>query len=246
MPLHPVLTGRLALLDRLDSHPYARLTVGGDDVHGYEHGDALVWTAHGPWGPVAASLGDPDAALEVLGQLADSGTLADTRWLHLPRVPAETAARRLPVVIQDDWDFLWTTTAPEPVLPGEAAVRVLGPEEYPAVDAVLDEALPHSTSRPSDPRIRHWYGISEGDRLVAVAGDRSAHDIGFLAGIGVAADRQGRGYGAALTAAVTRLLLAEYGVCSLGVMADNTGAIRLYQRLGYTNAIARTSVRLTD
>ncbi|MBV1850376.1 GNAT family N-acetyltransferase [Catellatospora tritici] len=245
MPLHPVLTGRPALLDRLDAHPYARLTAGGAEVHGYEHDGALVWTALGPWGPVAASLGDTHAAIEVFGQLADAGALAQTRWLHLPRVPAEAVARRLPVVIQDDWDFMWTTLAPQP-LPGEASVRALDPDEHAAVDAVLDEALPHSTSRPGDPRIRRWYGISEGDRLVAVAGDRSAHDVGFLAGIGVAADRQGCGYGAALTAAVTRLLLAEFGLCSLGVMADNTGAIRLYQRLGYTNAIPRTSIRLTD
>ncbi|GHJ48560.1 hypothetical protein Cs7R123_59020 [Catellatospora sp. TT07R-123] len=245
MPLHPVLTGRPALLDRLADHPYARLTVGGEQVHGYEHAGALVWTADGPWGPVAASFGDADGAVEVFRQLADAGVLAETRWLHLPRVPAEAVARRLPVVIQDDWDFLWTVTDPAPV-PGEAAVRALDPAEHPAVDAVLDEALPHSTSRPSDTRIRRWYGISEGDRLVAVAGDRSANGVGFLAGIGVAADRQGRGHGAALTAAVTRLLLAEFGVCSLGVMSDNTGAIRLYQRLGYTEAIPRSSIRLTD
>lgn len=243
MLVTPDLHGRDDLLAKTGHHPYARLTAGGDDVRAYEHDGALVWTSLGPWGPVAASLGAAPAVAAVFARLAAHGQLAGATWLHLPRVLPDQAAAVLPVDVHDDWDYLWTTAAPAPQ-PGEDAVTALGPDDHDAIAAVLDDALPHSTSRPGDRRIRAWYGIRAAGRLVAVAGDRSANGVGFLAGIAVAADAQGRGHGGALTAAVTRRLLAEFGVCSLGVMSDNTGAIALYRRLGYTEAIARSSIRL--
>jgi ribosomal protein S18 acetylase RimI-like enzyme len=36
----------------------------------------------------------------------------------------------------------------------------------------------------------------------------------------------------------------RYGVAGLGVMADNAGAARLYERLGYGSVLARSSVAI--
>jgi GNAT superfamily N-acetyltransferase len=250
MALTPDLTGRAALLDLLDYHPYARLTAGGDPVLGYQRDGAVVWTAQGPWGPVAASMGDQHAAARLFAELADVGALDQVKWLHLPRIELTEAQALLPVTYHDHWDYLWTTVAPPP-LPVEddlptGVVALDSDADRAAIEAVLDDALPHSTSRPGDPRIRAWHGIHDGAELIAVAGDRSAHGVGFLAGIAVRADRQGRGLGAAITAALTRQLITEYDVCSLGVMSDNATAIRTYQRLGYTRRIERSSVGLQD
>ncbi|MFC7248064.1 GNAT family N-acetyltransferase [Catellatospora aurea] len=244
MALTPDFLGREDLLAKVGDHPYARLTAGGDDVRGYLLDGALAWTSLGPWGPVAASLGDAAPVAELFARLAADGALAAGTWLHLPRLTRAETAAALPADVHDDWDFLWTTAAPAPH-PGEAAVVALDETEHVGIAAVLDDALPHSTSRPGDPRIRCWYGIREGGRVVAVAGDRSPNGVGFLAGIAVASTAQGRGHGAALTTALTRRLVAEFGISSLGVMSDNTRALALYRRLGYTESILRTSLRLS-
>ena len=54
---------------------------------------------------------------------------------------------------------------------------------------------------------------------------------------------RGRGLGAALTAGMSRALAARHDVLALGVYPANVGAIRLYRRLGYTDAFPLTSVR---
>ncbi|WP_144125422.1 GNAT family N-acetyltransferase [Catellatospora sichuanensis] len=243
MAITPDFIGRDDLLAKVDHHPYARLTAGGDDVRGYALDGALAWTSLGPWGPIAASLGDAAPVVALFARLAADGALTAGSWLHLPRVTHAETAAALPADVHDDWDYLWTTGTPAPH-PGEAGVVALDAADHDGIAAVLDDALPGSTSRPGDPRIRQWYGIRDGGRVVAVAGDRSPNGVGFLAGIAVAADAQGRGHGAALTTALTRRLVAEFGVSSLGVMSDNTRALALYHRLGYAESIARTSLRL--
>jgi len=53
--------------------------------------------------------------------------------------------------------------------------------------------------------------------------------------------RRGAGWGAAVTAHLTRLAVAEVGACALGMFADNDVARRLYHRLGYTTGMEWTS-----
>ena len=120
----------------------------------------------------------------------------------------------------------------------------LGVPDHPALAALIEDAFPTASSRPGDPAIVDWYGIHEGERLVACGADRSRSDVGFLAGLTVAPDRRGRGLGAALTAGMTRALLIRYDHVALGVYADNVGALRLYRRLGFTGALQRSSVWL--
>lgn len=79
---------------------------------------------------------------------------------------------------------------------------------------------------------------------MACGADRSQSDVGFLAGLTVAPDQRGRGLGAALTAGMTRALLARHDTVALGVYTDNVGAARLYRRLGFTNTLPLSSVRL--
>ena len=50
-----------------------------------------------------------------------------------------------------------------------------------------------------------------------------------------------QGWGAAVTAHLTRLAVAEVGACALGMFADNDVARRLYHRLGFTTGMEWTS-----
>ena len=62
-----------------------------------------------------------------------------------------------------------------------------------------------------------------------------------LAGIAVALHRRGEGWGAAVTAHLTRVAVEATGACALGMFADNDVARRLYHRLGFTTGMEWTS-----
>ncbi|WP_203934025.1 GNAT family N-acetyltransferase [Virgisporangium ochraceum] len=234
---YEVLGGRSALLEASGNHPYVMLTTTGD-VTGYRTDGLLAWIDRDPARPMVWALGDGPAAVEFT--LAMGG---GARWAHLPHLTPEQAAP-LRSDLHDDWDQLTTWTAPPPV-PGEAAVGPLDADAE--VDALLDLAFPASVSRPGDPRVRRWYGVRAGGKaggeLVACAADRSRGGAGHIAGVAVHPDHRRRSLGTAVTAALTRLLHAEFGNCSLSVMSDASGPRRLYERLGYGNPLARTTVR---
>ncbi len=239
-----VLVGRDAVLAAADHHPYARHALWRDhEARGWRRDGTVGWLLPPRQGPAGAALGAAGPALDVFAGLVANGTLHAGQWLHLPRTAPEEMAGRLAVTRRDEWDFLWTTTPPPPQPDEELVVR-LTEADHPALAALIEASFPSTTSRPGDPRVVDWYGIRDGDRLVACGADRSRGDIGFLAGLTVATDRRGRGLGAALTAGMTRALFARYDHVALGVYTENLGAIRLYRRLGYTNTEPRTSVHL--
>ncbi|GAA1827905.1 hypothetical protein GCM10009682_53880 [Luedemannella flava] len=224
-----------------DAAVYARLTMGDDDVTAWRVDDALLWSGAGPWGPVVCALGSPSTCLALARAVLDAGAVVRPRWVHLPRTATSDVAAHLTVTAQDDWDFRWVAAA-VPAHPAESRVVRLHDADLPAVEALLADAFPSTTTRPGDPRVLGWYGIRSGDALVAVGADRSRGGVGFLAGLTVATDRRGEGLGTALTTAMTRSLGARYGDVGLGVIADNLAASRLYARLGFTATLTRSSV----
>ncbi|MFI6265489.1 GNAT family N-acetyltransferase [Micromonospora sp. NPDC051006] len=239
-----VLHGRAAILAAAGHHPYARHSLWRDsEPRGYRRDGAVLWLLPAEHGPAAGALGSPGPALDVCAALVAEGALGPGQWVHLPRLDPAELAGRLTVARHDEWDFLWTTTPP-PFQPSEERVVRLTEADHPALAALVDEAFPTSTSRPGDPRVVDWYGIRDGDRLVACGADRSRGDIGFLAGLTVAPAVRGQGLGAALTAGMTRTLLTRHDQAALGVYTVNVGAIRLYRRLGFTNTLPRSSLHL--
>ncbi|MEU5829444.1 GNAT family N-acetyltransferase [Micromonospora tulbaghiae] len=238
------LTGPEALLAAARRHPFARHALRRDEaVRGWRHGGAVGWLLPpGEWS-AGGAVGAPGPALDVFAAQRADGALSAGQSINLPRAdPAEVSAR-LPVARLTEWDFLWTTAPPPHQPEQERVVRLTGADR-PALAALIEEAFPSTTSRPGDPGIVGWYGIRDGDRLLACGADRSRGDIGFLAGLTVAPRHRGRGLGAALTAGMTCALFDRYDAVALGVYPDNVGAIRLYRRLGFTAAERRTSIRL--
>ncbi|MFC7549817.1 GNAT family N-acetyltransferase [Plantactinospora sp. GCM10030261] len=69
-------------------------------------------------------------------------------------------------------------------------------------------------------------------------------DVGFLAGLAVDPELRGRGLGAALTVGMSRALFTRFDRVALGVYTHNPRAARLYERLGFTEIIPRSSISL--
>ena len=230
------LVGRDAVLAATDTHPYALLTTGGGEgVTGVRDGSTVVWITHGS---VVCALGDGVVAAATAARLAAERQSDGPRWWHLPRLAGQTPVA---VRVRDEWDFRWTRQAPPVRVGEERAVRV---DDEAGIGALLDIAFPGTTTRPGDPRVRAWWTIRDGDRVLACAADRSRGGVGFLSAIAVHPDARGQGLGAALTAALTRALVGEYGIAALGVMSDNLVANRMYESLGYGSSTPRTSVGL--
>jgi len=235
----PTPASRSELLELTDGHPFVALT-SRDELTAYHRNGSWVWMSLGPWGPQTMALGEPAEILPLLADLHRQGSIAGRR-LHVPRTTRELVAAHFEASDFADWDLLWSVT-PAPAARGEDMVEELPADAAPEIGGLLDEALPDSGARPGDQDVRAWYGIRDEGRLVAVAADRSPGDlVAHIAGIAVAPDRQGRGLGAAITVALTRRLFAEYPTVSLGVMSDNDRAVALYERLGFSERLARTS-----
>ncbi|MFE0529178.1 GNAT family N-acetyltransferase [Micromonospora parva] len=239
-----VLQDRSAILAAVAHHPFARHALGArPPVRGYRRDGAVLWLVPPEQGPAGCAIGPVEPALEICVALTADGALRSGHRLHLPRHDRALLADRLAVAEHSDWDFHWTT-APPPAQPDEQPVVRLTDADQPELAALVDQSFPSSTSRPGDPRVVDWYGIRVGDRLVACGADRSQGDIGFLAGLTVAPDQRGRGLGASLTAGMTRALLARHDTVGLGVYTHNVGAARLYRRLGFTDTLPLSSIRL--
>jgi predicted GNAT family acetyltransferase len=83
-------------------------------------------------------------------------------------------------------------------------------------------------------RMGRYFGVRREGRLLAMAGQRM-RPPGFVEVSGVCTHPNARGEGLAtrLTCHVTRIILEAGETPFLHAWADNTGAIALYERLGY-------------
>jgi len=131
-------------------------------------------------------------------------------------------------------------------------VNRLGPADLPAVqrlhaDGEAADEVPHFFV-PVMLERGVYYGVREGDELIAAAGTHmisTAEGVGCIGNIYTRRDRRGRGWGARVTSAVTtRLLGLNLRTVVLNVRTDNLPAVHLYEKLrfqrycGYYEAVA--------
>jgi len=257
------LTGPTAVVRATGRHPYARFAVGpASEVRGIGTADAVLWLGRNRHGLIGHGLGDPSTLDELRSAALPALSRGEpVRWINLPRGADIPAGYRLRE--HWDFRWLAAPGAPPAATAAssgdpstlsrvdgsvEAAVVALSTQDQDAIDALLDLALPDSAVRPGTPGVHGWYGIWSGRTplagaassrtLLACAADRSnpgpVEPVGVLGGIAVHPDHRGRGLGATVTAELTRRLRARYDLITLGVVAGNAPASRLYHRLGYT------------
>ena len=85
------------------------------------------------------------------------------------------------------------------------------------------------------PDMGHYVGVHTDGKLVAIAGERMKPK-GFteISAVCVHPDHLGRGHARRLMSIVGKRIVADGRVPFLNVLPDNTGAIRLYETLGFT------------
>ena len=211
--------------------PYARSSMRRPKVRGWLLGGACAWIGTDPEDrlPYLTALGVPAAVGALLTEL-------------LPQLPARqrvTVPRGAPAHLPawvgidgTDWDFRWIDQAP-PVQPGEQ--DVVDVEDHDEVTALLAASSPTASAQPGDAAVRRWVGMRDGGGLVACAADTSeATGVGHLSSIAVLPSARGRGLGKAVTAALTRRLLAEgCDLVTLGMYAHNEVGRAVYDALGF-------------
>lgn len=210
-------------------------------------GDAVAFQRHSHSGHIhgVSLLGDhdvPELLDTVLGDLPPyiNGVSVERRFLPL-------LEERLGTRLADggDWDWMWTDRAPDP-LPAEGRLEELDDRRDAADITALNEiGSPSAESEPGTGRTQLWLGArSRGDLVAAGAIHLTPGGAPHLAGIVVHPGMRGRGLGVALTAGLARRAIAEHGVCTLGMYADNERARGIYDRLGFRIARAWASRRL--
>jgi predicted GNAT family acetyltransferase len=190
-------------------------------------GDARAWRLsrdHGVFGAAADRSPESLAALAALvpadGELwlAESGD-----WSP----PPGTRVTRAAACVQMVADVV--TEAPPPDL----AIVPLGDEDAAEMFALARLTVPGPYEHLTH-RLGAFIGVRSGGRLVAMAGERMAMP-GFreVSGVCTHPDHRGQGYAGKLMRTVARRMIARGETPFLHAYASNTGAVALYETLGF-------------
>lgn len=185
--------------------------------------------------PGLAVLGSAPAVRRLLlsEEVGDLVRLRALTHVSVPRAAFEHVADVHDWVGGGEWDWMWTTRT-VPTLPHESAIEMVDGAAAAELVAFLRHANPRTHGEPFARPDQLWVTLRDGPVLVACGSwDLATSGIPVLAGIAVDPARRGEGYGAAITAYLTRRAVSAFGACTLGMFADNLTARRLYHRLGY-------------
>ncbi|MEU7005467.1 GNAT family N-acetyltransferase [Streptomyces sp. NPDC046332] len=237
------VAGYADILAKVGDTPYTRMALSPQST-AYVTDHTVAWFTRTPWASLVSLNANSDAAAELFMELYRSGRIPDGAWLRVP-LPAQRFHGIPGVRLREEWQFRWTSGKP-PVHRREAEVVLLSPAHHDALEELLREGNPDTVVRARARGIHGWYGIWEGDRLVACGADRSFGGVGYLAAITVRPGHRREGLGTAITAAMTRRLMAGTDAVGLGVNTRNHGAIDLYKRLGFHEAVEVATFEVSD
>lgn len=192
-------------------------------------------------------VGDPGAAAPLVdAALADLGErvagLTVPRGVGLARWNADPAPGG---ETDSDWDLM-AIWAPPAAQAAEPMVAAAGDRQQ--IQEFLDRVNPHHSVRADYELVDEWAGVRDettGALLAVGALTRRISGIAYLASIATDPAARGRGFGAAITAALTRRAF-ECGerFCTLAHYHPNDPARRVYLRLGYQTTHQFSSGRI--
>jgi RimJ/RimL family protein N-acetyltransferase len=197
---------------------------------------ALLYTASAL--PTLLAIGDPPPLAELLDAIRDR--LPPRLHAHLtpglhdalaPRYASESRAemRKLALTAPAQLDGVDTS-----------AVVPLEPRDATEIERFFAAAYPANWFDPRMLETGHYFGVREGDALVAAGGVHvcsPAERVAALGNIAVAESHRGRGLGTRMTARICRSVLAAADHVGLNVRSDNRAAIACYERLGFTAVV---------
>jgi predicted GNAT family acetyltransferase len=198
-------------------------------------GDGQALRLSPEYGPFAGSLDRSPEALQALARLDPS---EDGLWVveteAFPAPPGMVVAVSAPCVQM----VCEAIEAPQP----DFEVIPLTEADAPEMLALAKLTRPGPFSTATH-RLGEFIGVKHDGKLVAMAGERMKPD-GFteVSGVCTHPDHRGRGYAAGLMRLVTGRILERGDTAFLHAYATNTGAIALYETLGFRH---RTTVILS-
>ena len=189
------------------------------------HGPARRF--HPDIGPLAASADASPESLAALARLvARTGVVATLQRDADPIPPGTVVVRRSPAVQM--------VFAQPPATGSDPRVVPLGPEHNAEMVALahLTEPGPFATRTRE---LGQFWGVFEGGRLAAMAGQRTRF-AGYaeVSGVCTHPEFRGRGLAGILTHHSAETVLAEGRTPFLQAYADNTAALDVYRRIGFT------------
>ena len=187
-------------------------------------GDARARRLHPDYGPFAAAADASEASAAALADL-----LPAERFLAQieaePMIPPGVRILRREAIVQ--------MVAEAPVASPETAFERLADADGPEMLALARLTEPGPFER-STHRLAPFIGVRAEGRLVAMAGERMRlPGHAELSGVCTRPSHRGRGLAAALSLAVTARIQHRGETPFLHAWASNTGAIGLYETLGY-------------
>jgi ribosomal protein S18 acetylase RimI-like enzyme len=200
---------------------------------------AMLYRGFAP--PVLFALGAAEKVRPLLDELGHDGDM----YLHVrPEIlPLLTERYEIPAK-----DFMWRMTLPQGgyrPASADGAVRLTA-ADVPALERLYADGAATGESPhffyPSMVERGVFFGLREGDDLVAAAGTHLVVPTEGVAAIGniyTRRDRRGRGLAARTTSAVVNELpRRELATVALNVNQENAAAIRVYERLGFVRYCA--------
>jgi GNAT superfamily N-acetyltransferase len=197
---------------------------------------ALVLLYRGFQTPVLSAIGEPTAVREILAETGEEPEI----YLHIrPEILPPVQARYRDCEAWPMWRMVLEPASFRAQLDAQA-VR-LGTGDLPALERLYADGA-EAGEAPGFflPRMLAegvYFGIREGDELVAAAGTHlvvPAEAVGAVGNVYTRRDRRGRGLAGQVTAAVTMELLRQHLLTIvLNVSQANEPAVRVYERLGY-------------
>ena len=182
----------------------------------YDYWDSPSWIALGP---------DMDVARLVLA-------------LPLGPVDEHVAVPRASIAVLTGpelfpWGFAWRDRL---VGASPTAATWLPPAAAAEIDDLLDGSFPHASTRPSAARARRWAGIrgDDGTLVACIVDSSGSSHVGFVASLTVAKSHRGRGLGEALLGWTVDELLRDHPRVGLWYEGNNSHAIAIYERLGFS------------
>lgn len=192
----------------------------------FAHGGALALAFPADISPFAAARDNSPEAAEALATLVPADGDISLLEVAPPRAPARIEATELEGV------QMVLNALP----PGGRAFDIipLGDDDA-AVMLALALLTKPGPFRTRTHKMGRFIGIRDGARLVAMGGERLALD-GFteVTALCTHPDYRGRGYGEALLRAVGQRIVDDGLTPFLHAYAANTGAIALYERIGFS------------
>ena len=176
--------------------------------------------------PFAAFAEPSDAAYESLARALDGqprvGILLD--------LPADPPAGWTVVSARPITQMVWEGGVVPPVT---ARIEQMAPADVPEMVALAELTKPGPMAQRVL-ELGNYYGIREGSRLAAIAGER-LHLTGYteVSGVCTHPDFRGRGYAGQLVAFLVNRITARGEVPFLHLKTANVGALRVYEALGF-------------